>query len=96
MEGGMITPIINRPVPPGFDGIRPISSVNDTRENQFADVATDASIMKMVESINRLREDLLSGNLAANVYLDSQRLTEGVDRATRFRGGYGVNTNKIG
>jgi hypothetical protein len=48
---------------------------------------------RIVASIDRLYEGINNGQLAANVVLDSQRLSEATDRSTRFRQGYGTNQN---
>jgi len=76
--------------PPGMGTIAPIAQRPKSVQD-FSNMATDSTIMKVVDSINRLREDMLSGKLGANVRLDSQILAESTKRATDFRGGYGTN-----
>ena len=73
-----------------------INGVNSTnlqsRHATFEDVgATESTMLKVVEAVNLLRSELLNGKLSANVYLDSQLVSQATQRATSFRRGYGTN-----
>lgn len=89
LEEGTSPMLGSRPLPPGIKDIKPI--IPDRIQTISTTPVNETSMMKVVESINRLREDMLTGKLAANVYIDSQKLALATDRATRFRNGDGVN-----
>lgn len=78
----------NRPAPVGIGTPFATRGFNEPID-RFS--ANNDGLMKVVESINRLREDMLSGRAIATVNMDSQKLDMVTKRSTRFRGGFGVN-----
>ena len=58
-------------------------------------VVLERSVGQMTAAVNKLRDDMLTGRLSANVWVDSQKLSLATDRATRFRNGDGVNDTLV-
>jgi hypothetical protein len=92
---GRVSPVVGgMTTPPTVGEIKPI--IPDRTNNRIVDrvAGNEEAIMRVVESINRLREDMLNGKIGANVRMDSQLVAETIKRSTEFRDGYGTNRAK--
>lgn len=83
----------SRPAPVTLGGIKENSSLPSLRRTtKNEEGVTMARVTEKIStSIDKLIENFRTGQIAANVYVDSQKLSLATERATRFRNGYGTN-----